>query len=66
MATAGDLVFQGAGNQGFYALDARDGKVLFRYQDKRGVRASPLTYVVNGRQHIAVVVTNKIVAFALP
>ena len=66
MATAGDLVFQGAGSGGFYALDARDGRVLFRYQDKSGVRASPLTYVVNGRQFVAVAVTNKVVAFTLP
>lgn len=66
LATSGDLVFQGVGAEGLYALDARDGKVLFRYQDKSGVRASPLTYVAHGKQFIAVAATNKIVALALP
>ena len=66
LATAGDLVLQGVGADGLYALDARDGTVLFRHQEKSGVRASPLTYVVRGRQLIAVAATNKIVALGLP
>ena len=66
MATAGDLVFQGVGSEGLYALDARTGKVLFRFEDTSAVRASPLTYQVNGRQYVAVAATNKVFAFALP
>ena len=66
LATAGDLVFQGVGSDGFYALDARNGSILFRFEDPSGVRASPLTYMVNDRQFVAVVATNKVLAFALP
>jgi len=66
LATAGDLVVQGVGAEGLFVLDARDGTILFRYQDKSGVRASPLTYMVNGRQFIAAAATNKVVALALP
>jgi quinoprotein glucose dehydrogenase len=64
LATAGDLVFQGVGSEGFYALDARTGDVLFRSPDV--VRASPLSYMANGQQFVAVVATNKVLAFALP
>jgi glucose dehydrogenase len=64
LATAGDLVFQGVGSEGFYALDARTGDVLFRSPDV--VRASPLSYTANGQQFVAVVATNKVLAFALP
>jgi len=31
LATAGDLVFQGSDTGDFYAIEARSGKVLFRY-----------------------------------
>jgi outer membrane protein assembly factor BamB len=31
MATMGDLVFQGAGAEGLYALDARTGAVVFHH-----------------------------------
>jgi quinoprotein glucose dehydrogenase len=63
LATAGDLVFQGVGAEGFYALDARTGAVLFRSQEP--VRASPLAYMGGREQFVAVVAMNKIVAFAL-
>jgi quinoprotein glucose dehydrogenase len=67
MATAGDLVFQTAGTEGLYALDARTGKTLYQYRDARsGIRADPLTYMANGTQFIAVVATNRVVALALP
>jgi quinoprotein glucose dehydrogenase len=63
LVTAGDLVFQGVGSEGFYALDARTGAVLFKSAD--AVRASPLTYMVNGRQFVAVVATSSVLAFTL-
>jgi glucose dehydrogenase len=64
LATAGDLIFQGVGAEGFYALDARTGVVLFQSQEP--ARASPLTYMASGQQFVAVVATGKVVAFALP
>jgi glucose dehydrogenase len=49
-----------------FALDARSGKELFRSSLKRGIRASPLTYQAGGRQYVAIVATNTVMAFALP
>lgn len=66
MVTAGDLVFQGIEDGGFYAFDARSGETLFRFQAPRTIRASPLTYQVNGKQYVTVVATNSIVTLALP
>jgi hypothetical protein len=57
-----DLVFQTAGTEGLYALDARTGNVLHRYRDARArIRADPLTYMANDKQLLAVAATNKIV-----
>ena len=66
MVTAGDLVFQGVEDGGFYALDARTGETLFRFEAPRTIRASPLTYEVNGTQYITVVATNTVITLALP
>ena len=66
LATAGDLVFQGTDAGGFHALHAATGEELFRYDAPRAIRSSPLTYAVNGRQYVAVIATNTILAFALP
>lgn len=65
LVTAGDLVFQGLGSDGLVALHARTGEQLFSVRDDESVRASPLTYVINDVQYVAVAATNKILAFAL-
>ena len=66
MVTAGNLVFQGVEDGGFYALDAETGEELFRFAAPRPIRASPLTYQVNGTQYVTVVATNTVVTLALP
>ena len=66
LATAGDLVLQATDVGEFYALDARTGDQLFHYKHNRPIRASPLTYQVNGKQYISVVSTNTVLTFALP
>jgi outer membrane protein assembly factor BamB len=66
MVTAGNLVFQGVEDGGFYALDARTGEELFRFDAPRGIRASPMTYQIDGRQYVSVVATNTVVTLALP
>src|SRR5207302_626184 len=53
-ATGGDLVFAGEGNGLFKAYDARSGKVLWTYQCGAGVNAPPVTYIVDGKQYVAV------------
>ena len=66
LATSGDLVLQGTDVGEFYAFDARTGDQLFLYKHNRPIRASPLTYQVNGKQFISVVSSNDVLTFALP
>jgi len=66
MVTAGDLVFQGIEDGGFYALHAENGETLFHFAAPRTIRASPLTYEVDGKQYISVVATNTVITLALP
>lgn len=54
LATAGDLVFYGDPDGTFVALDARTGKELWSINTGAGHRASPISYLVDGKQYIAV------------
>ncbi len=56
LSTAGDLVFQGTADGQFDAYDASTGARLWEFDAKLGIMASPMTYVVNGKQYIAVLV----------
>jgi PQQ-dependent dehydrogenase (methanol/ethanol family) len=54
LATAGDLVFNGEANGWFKAFDAKSGKELWRYNCGAGVNAPAVSYMVNGKQYVAV------------
>jgi PQQ-dependent dehydrogenase (methanol/ethanol family) len=56
LATAGGLVFSGAGKGSFAAFDAERGTRLWSYQCDAGVNAPPVTYTAGGRQIVAVAV----------
>ena len=56
LATAGGLVFSGAGKGRFAAFAARTGAELWSYQCAAGVNAPPITYAVGARQYVAVAV----------
>jgi len=56
LTTAGNLVFYGNMNGDFLALDAKDGTVLWKKQLGSGIGAGPVTYAVDGKQYVAVVV----------
>jgi alcohol dehydrogenase (cytochrome c)/quinohemoprotein ethanol dehydrogenase len=56
LATAGDLVFQGTATGELQAFDARSGRKLWAYAAQSGVLAAPMTYSINGRQYVAVMV----------
>lgn len=53
-ATAGNLVFAGEFDGNFDAFNADTGEKLWHFQMGAGVTASPVTYMVNGRQYVAV------------
>jgi quinoprotein glucose dehydrogenase len=65
--TAGGLVFVGATNdKRFRAFDARDGRELWSVQLAAQVNANPMTYLgKDGRQYVAALVDDRLVAFAL-
>ncbi len=76
LATAGDLVFNGEGNGMFRAFDARNGKKLWEFQAGAGVNAPAVSYMVGGKQYVAVAAGgntqldfkrgNSVIVFALP
>jgi PQQ-dependent dehydrogenase (methanol/ethanol family) len=65
LTTAGGLVFYGETGGGFSAVDARSGKLLWTFKGGEPWKASPMTYVTNGRQYIAVASGGNILSFAL-
>jgi len=55
VATAGGLVFQGAGaGNEFRAFDAQTGKVLWSTKTQTAALAAPITFEVDGKQYVAV------------
>ena len=76
LATAGDLVFNGEANGWFKAYNAQTGKELWKYNCGAGVNAPPVSYMVNGKQYVAVAAGgnnqidakrgNSVFVFALP
>jgi len=66
LATAGGLVFAGDREGYFMALDARSGKVLWKFQTGGSVSAPPVSYMLDGTQYIAVAAGGSMMTFALP
>lgn len=65
LATASGLVFFGSDDGSFMALDAKAGTTLWHYSLNARWHASPMTYMLDGVQYIAVAVNSNIIAFAL-
>ena len=53
LVTAGELVFSGDPEGNFFALDARNGKLLWSFQTGGGQRGSAVTYAIGGQQYVA-------------
>jgi PQQ-dependent dehydrogenase (methanol/ethanol family) len=66
LATAGGLIFYGDPGGDFEAMDERNGKTLWHFITNGENKASPMTYIVGGRQFVAVAVGPNILSFALP
>ncbi len=56
LTTAGNLVFQGRADGHLLAYDARNGESLWDFDAGLGISAPPITYKLNGRQYIALLV----------
>ena len=55
LATAGGLVFTGGTNdRRFHAFDASTGKLLWEFPTSSGIIGQPSTFMVDGKQYVAV------------
>ncbi len=59
LATAGNLVFFGLPDGTFSAYDAKTLKELWNFNVGTGINAPPITYSVNGKQYVAVLVGSR-------
>jgi PQQ-dependent dehydrogenase (methanol/ethanol family) len=66
LATAGGLVFYSDPDGTFVAADARNGKPLWHFATNVAMKASPMTYTVDGKQFVAVAAGSNILCFGLP
>jgi alcohol dehydrogenase (cytochrome c) len=66
ISTASGLVFFGENSGSFMAADAASGKVLWDFPTNHVWKASPMTYMFDNKQYIAIAVGQSITAFALP
>lgn len=56
LTTAGNLVFQGRSDGEFVAYAAQTGDVLWRFNTGLGISAPPISYALNNKQYIALLV----------
>ncbi len=64
-STAGGVLFHGDVKGWFKAVDEKTGKVLWQFNAGSGISAPPMTYMLDGKQYVAVVTgrTQSIPAF---
>ena len=65
LTTASDLLFTGGREGYFHALDARTGALLWKSSVGGAVSAAPVTYEVDGTQHIAIAAGHALFVYAL-
>src|SRR5262252_1732559 len=65
LTTASNVLFSGGREGYFYALDARDGKLLWKFPVGGRVISGPMTFSLGGRQYVGISAGNSLFAFAL-
>lgn len=65
LTTASGLVIFGEEGGGLMAADAMTGKPLWSFQTNHTWKASPMTYMFDGKQFVAVAAGSNIIAFAI-
>ena len=65
LTTASDVLFSGGREGYFYALDARNGELLWHANVGGGVASGPMSYSINGRQYVAISAGNSLFVYAL-
>jgi alcohol dehydrogenase (cytochrome c) len=65
LTTASDVLFSGGRDGAFFALDARNGRLLWQTNLGPSVAAGPMTYGVNGKQYVSVMAGSALFTFGL-
>jgi alcohol dehydrogenase (cytochrome c) len=65
LTTAGRLLFFGDDSESFEAVDASTGRVLWHFNTGQTIRASPMTYGMDGVQYVAVPAGSDVFSFSL-
>jgi alcohol dehydrogenase (cytochrome c) len=65
LSTAGGVVIFGEDSGALAAADAVSGQPLWRFQTNQNWKASPMTYVFDGKQYVAVASGSNIISFGL-
>ena len=65
LTTASDVLFSGGRDGAFYALDDRNGKLLWETNLGPSVSAGPVTYLVNGKQYVSIQCGSALFTFGL-
>jgi alcohol dehydrogenase (cytochrome c) len=66
LTTASGLVFFGDDAESLEAVDAATGQPLWHFNTGQEMRASPMSYSVDGVQYVAIAAESDIFSFALP
>jgi alcohol dehydrogenase (cytochrome c) len=66
LTTAGGLLFFGDDSESFEAVGASTGRALWHFNAGQMMRASPMTYAVDGVQYVAVAAGSDVFSFSLP
>jgi len=65
ISTVTGLVFFGEESGEFAAADAATGKLLWSFNGNQNWKASPMAYMFDGKEYLAVIAGGNVVAFAL-
>jgi alcohol dehydrogenase (cytochrome c) len=66
LTTAGGLVFFGDDSESLEAVDGSSGRPLWHFNTGQVMRASPMTYAVDGVQYVAISAGSDLFSFSLP
>jgi alcohol dehydrogenase (cytochrome c) len=65
VSTKGGVIFSGEQPGQFVALDPKTGKILWHYNTGQEINAQPITYMVDGKQFVAIESNSDVFGFAL-
>ena len=66
LSTATGVVFSADDRGSFMAVAADTGRQLWQHEMTQNMRAAPLTYMIDDRQHVTIASYSLLTAFALP